>query len=146
MVIKEITYEDYNGEKRTESFYFNINETELIDLEMEYPGGLDKYADRVLKENDRAKTYKLFKTILFKSYGVKTDDGKHLIKDPEKSKMFECSPAYNELIMSFLDKPETMLDFIAGIYPKFTEEQKKQLASKKDEVMKELEDRHVGVN
>lgn len=146
MVIKEITYEDYNGEKRTESFYFNINETELIDLEMEYPGGLDKYADRVLKENDRAKTYKLFKTILFKSYGVKTEDGKYLIKDADKSKMFECSPAYNELIMSFLDKPETMLDFIAGIYPKFTEEQKKQLASKKDEVMKELEDRHVGVN
>lgn len=145
MIIKEITYEDYNGEKRTEPFYFNLNETELIDFELEFPGGLENYADRVLKENDRAKTFQLFKKIIFKSYGEKTPDGKHLVKDPEKAKMFECSPAYNELIMSFIDKPDSMLDFIAGIYPKFTDANKKELAERKESVMKEIEDRRIGV-
>ena len=30
MIMKEITYNDYNGVERTEKFYFNLTEAEVI--------------------------------------------------------------------------------------------------------------------
>ena len=37
MLTKTITYTDYNGAERTEKFYFNLTQTELLDLELDTP-------------------------------------------------------------------------------------------------------------
>ena len=34
MLKKTITYTDYNGVDRTEDFYFNLTEAELLDMEL----------------------------------------------------------------------------------------------------------------
>ena len=44
MLKKEITYKDYNGTERTESFYFNLSQAELMEMEMSTSGG---YAEMV---------------------------------------------------------------------------------------------------
>ena len=39
MLKKTIPYEDYNGTKREEDFYFNLTETELAEMQLEVTGG-----------------------------------------------------------------------------------------------------------
>lgn len=42
MLKKEITYKDYNGTERTESFYFNLSQAELMEMEMSTSGGYSR--------------------------------------------------------------------------------------------------------
>ena len=42
MLKKTITYTDYDGNERTEDFYFNISKAELAELEYSVKGGLKK--------------------------------------------------------------------------------------------------------
>ena len=40
MLKKTINYTDYNGNERTEDFYFNLTEAEILEMEMSKTGGL----------------------------------------------------------------------------------------------------------
>ena len=80
MVIKTIKYEDYNGNIREEKFHFNLNQAELMEMEASKNGGLSTYIQRIAEEQDAPKIMELFKELLQKSYGVKSDDGKRFIK------------------------------------------------------------------
>lgn len=122
MLIKSITYTDYNGAKRTENFYFNLTRSELIEMDAMLPGGFDETFKLINEKNDVPALMKAFKTILLKSYGVKHADGKRFEKSEEISRAFEQSPAYDELFMSLVsDDGEMSSAFIKGILPKEVE-------------------------
>lgn len=53
MLKKTITYKDYNGVERTEDFWFNLNETEITEMELGVHGGL--YSDG--EQNHRNKRF-----------------------------------------------------------------------------------------
>jgi len=42
MFTKTINYTDFNGEERTESFYFNLTKAELAELNLTTEGGLQE--------------------------------------------------------------------------------------------------------
>ena len=42
-----------------------------------------RYIERITKTQDSAKLIELFKEIIIKSYGIKSDDGRRFIKSPE---------------------------------------------------------------
>ena len=48
MLKKTITYENFNGEKVTEDFYFNINALEYVRLTAKYGKDLQEYRKRTL--------------------------------------------------------------------------------------------------
>ena len=50
MLVKPITYTDYNGVERTETFYFNLSQAELIDMQLGGKDGL--YSDKLQKMID----------------------------------------------------------------------------------------------
>ena len=52
MLKKTIPYEDYNGTKREEDFYFNLTETELAEMQLEVTGGLDTMLQAIIKAQD----------------------------------------------------------------------------------------------
>lgn len=124
MLIKSITYKDYNGETRTEKFYFNLTRSELIEMDAMIPGGLDETFKLINEKNDIPALMNAFKTILMKSYGVKHADGRRFEKSEEISRAFEQSPAYDEFFMSLVtDNGENSSAFIRGILPEQTEVQ-----------------------
>ena len=43
MFVKKIKFVDYNDVEREDTYYFNINQAELIELEAMTPGGLENY-------------------------------------------------------------------------------------------------------
>ena len=118
MLVKTITYEDYNGNQRTEDFYFNISKAEVIEMELGVDGGLDARIKRLTQTMDGPEIMKLFKEIILKAYGVKSDDGKRIIKSEQLSTEFTQTEAYSELLMELCTDPEKAADFIKQILPK----------------------------
>ena len=80
MFIKSITYTDYNGLKRTEDHYFNLNKGELMEMQVTTEGGLVEMLKRIVANHDYPTIYKTFKGIVLKAYGVKSADGKRFMK------------------------------------------------------------------
>lgn len=117
MLKKTITYTDYNGNQRTEDFWFNLNKSELVELGLSKNGGLDVMIQRIIKEQNAPEIIKILKEILFKAYGEKSDDGKYFRKSEEISTNFFQTEAYNELFMEVFSDPEKSVDFFKGILP-----------------------------
>ena len=118
MLAKPITYTDYNGVERTETFYFNLSQAELIDMQLGgkdglYPNKLQKMIDN----HDAAEIVATIKEFVLKSYGEKTDDGKRFIKSPEISEAFMQTEAYSQLITELLSDDAKSSEFILGIMP-----------------------------
>ena len=76
MLKKIISYTDYNGNERTEDFYFNLSKAEIMEMEMSTSGGLSEVIQNVVKTQDVPSIIKIFKDLILKAYGEKSPDGK----------------------------------------------------------------------
>ena len=99
MLKKTITYTDYDGNERTEDFFFNLTKAEIMEMEMSTNGGLTEMITRIIDTQDAPSIMKVFKEIIMKAYGEKSPDGKRMIKSPELSEAFSQTEAYSELIL-----------------------------------------------
>ena len=121
MLKKTITYTDYDGLERTEEFRFNLTKAELVDMELTTAGTFSETMKRIIAEKDIIRIAKLFKELLLKSYGVKSDDGKRFIKSQELSEAFSQTEAYSDLFIELLSNPEEAAKFFAEVAPKMEE-------------------------
>ena len=121
MLKKTITYTDYDGLERTEEFRFNLTKAELVDMELTTAGTFSETMKRIIAEKDIIRIAKLFKELLLKSYGVKSDDGKRFIKSQELSEAFSQTEAYSDLYIELLSNPEEAAKFFAEVAPKMKE-------------------------
>lgn len=127
MLKKTIKYTDYDGNERTEDFYFNLSKAELAELQMGVNGGLDKMLKRIVNEQNVPEIMKVLKELILKSYGEKSDDGKYFKKSEELSEAFSQTEAYSELFMDICSSPENASSFLNGIIPeKIRKELEKQ--------------------
>lgn len=117
MLKKIITYTDYNGVERTEPFYFNLSKAELMEMELGVTGGMTEMLDKIIAAKDAPSLMKTFKEIIMKSYGIKSDDGKRLIKSEELSIAFTQTEAYSVLFMELITDDKAAADFVNGIIP-----------------------------
>ena len=121
MLKKTITYTDYDGLERTEEFRFNLTKAELVDMELTTAGTFSETMKHIIAEKDIIRIAKLFKELLLKSYGVKSDDGKRFIKSQELSEAFSQTEAYSDLYIELLSNPEEAAKFFAEVAPKMEE-------------------------
>ena len=117
MLKKVITYTDYDGETRTETHWFNLTKAEILEMELLTKGGMEKMIQNIVETQDVPSLVKLFKTLIDKSYGVKSPDGKRFIKNPEDLKEFKETEAYSELFMELATDSDAASKFIEGIVP-----------------------------
>ena len=117
MLKKIITYTDYNGVERTEPFYFNLSKAELMEMELGVTGGMTEMLDKIIAAKDAPSLMKTFKEMIMKSYGIKSDDGKRLIKSEELSIAFTQTEAYSVLVMELITDDKAAADFVNGIIP-----------------------------
>ncbi len=118
MLKKTMTYVDYDGNQRTEDFYFNLTKAEIMEMNLSASGGLDKMIAKIVAEQDGAKIVEIFKKIVLGAYGEKSLDGKRFIKNPELSEAFSQTEAYSDLFMELATDAEKAAEFINGIVPK----------------------------
>lgn len=118
MLKKTITYTDYDGVERTEDHYFNLSKAELIMMDSEVVGGLKKRLEKIIQSKDNVTIMEVFKDLIHRSYGEKSDDGRRFIKSEQLSNEFEQTEAYSELVMELLSNPDKAADFVNAIMPK----------------------------
>lgn len=106
MIKKTLKYKNYNREEVTDDFYFDISESELLMLNWSERGGLDKYYERIIKEEDNREILKAFQELVDLSYGKRSLDGKDFDKSPEHLKKFKSSGAYNQLMLEFFTQDD----------------------------------------
>lgn len=121
MLKKEIKYKDFNGVERTETFYFNMTETELGELDIDAGGTLANKLLRIVQKQDGAQMAKFIKEIIIRSYGEKSDDGRFFDKGEDYSlgKRFTRSNAFDVLFIELISDStgESISNFIYGIVP-----------------------------
>ena len=118
MLKKTITYTDYDNNERTEDFYFNLSQAEIVEMEMAYPGGMSAMLTKIIAEKDTVKLIGMFKDLVLRAYGEKSLDGKRFVKSKEISEAFSQTEAYNDLFMALaLDENEAAA-FVNGLLPK----------------------------
>ena len=117
MLKKTITYTDYDGNSRTEDFYFNLTKSEITEMELGVNGGLDSMLGRVIQKQDGAVIIKVFKDILLKAYGEKSLDGRKFEKSEKISNDFSHTGAYDKLFMELVTDAKKAADFVKAIMP-----------------------------
>lgn len=118
MLKKTITYTDYDGNERTEDFYFNLSRAEVIEMETSVQGGFQKKIERIVSAQDNSEIIPIFKDIILRSYGEKSDDGRRFIKSKELSRDFSQTEAFSELFMELATDDVAGAAFVNGIMPK----------------------------
>lgn len=119
MVKRTITYTDFNDVERTEDFYFHLTLSELMDMEVKDPeGSFAKRVEGIIKNNDIFGILDAIKWVVEKAYGVRSTDGRGFKKDPELTREFFQSAAFEQLYMELLDDPDAAANFINALVPK----------------------------
>ena len=118
MFKKVHTYVDYNGNERTETFYFNLTKAEAIEMELTKEGTLSEWIQKVIDTNNVPEIISLFKEIVLKSYGEKSSDGRRFIKSRELSEAFSQTEAYSDIFMELATDANAAAEFVNGILPK----------------------------
>jgi len=117
MLKKTITYTDFNGNERTEDFYFNLSKAELTEMELSADGGLAETLKRIIDAQDSRQLVKIFKDLVLRSFGEKSADGKRFIKNEQLREEFSQTQAYSDLFMELATNDKAAVEFVNGILP-----------------------------
>lgn len=117
MLKKPITYIDYDGNKRTENFWFNLDEGEILELQMSSEGGLTAMLEKMIEEKDGKRILAMMKEIIMKAYGEKSLDGRRFEKSEAMSIAFTQTRAYSELLMELYRDAGAAAEFMNKIIP-----------------------------
>ena len=117
MLKKTVTYTDYNGLERTEDFYFNLNDAEIMEMQVSTTGGLAEKIRKIVDSKDGGAIIATFKEIVLKAYGVKSDDGRLFIKNDKVRDEFVQTEAYSKVFMELALDADAAAKFVNGIVP-----------------------------
>ena len=120
MFKETITYTDYNGEKRTEDFYFNLTKAELVEMQFSKSGTMAEYIQQIKEKNDIPAIMEVFKKIILAAYGEKSLDGKYFYKTKNGVKLaedFMQTEAFSELYMKLAQDDNAAEKFIKRLIP-----------------------------
>jgi hypothetical protein len=119
MLVKKMTYTDYNGNTRTEDFHFNLSKGELMEMNLAAPGAdMASILTRIINEQNNEKIVETFKSLIAKAYGKKSDDGRKFVKSAELLDDFIQTEAYSDLFWELATSAESAAAFVNGILPK----------------------------
>ena len=117
MIKKTITYSDFNGNERTEDFYFNLTKAEITKMELSTKGGLAEMIQRIVAAQDTPAIIEVFEDLIKRSYGVKTPDGRGFAKKAEDLESFMATEAYSQLFMELATDADAAAAFVNGVVP-----------------------------
>ena len=141
MYKKTLEYEDFNGDKVKEDLYFNLSKAELLEMNFRAKGGLKNYIEAIINARDTETLTDIFKTLLLKSYGVKSPDGRRFMKNDQIREEFECSIPYDILFTTLATDAKEAADFVNGILPKelVEEMEKVEMPEEYKEIMSKVQ-------
>lgn len=132
MIKKNITYTDFDGEERTDAFYFNLTEAELLDIELDYGGNMSKAVEGMLERHDAKGLFGIIENLIRHSYGEKSPDGKRFMKNKELTDGFVTTGAYSAMVIELLSDEKEFEKFMTAVIPSNIRDKVEQKFSDKD--------------
>lgn len=149
MLKKTIEYVDFNGEERTEDFWFHLSKAEILEWISSTDGSytLDKYLVHVAKTKKPKEVMDTFKDLIWRSYGEKSLDGRRFMKSDEIKQNFFETEAYSILFTELVSDASKASEFINGIIPPdLAKEIQKIVSENPDGIPDEMKDYLLGEN
>ena len=141
MLTKNIKYTDFRGVEREDTYYFNLTEEELLNMNYGVAGGMEASLRKIVEQADinGAAIMKFVTDYIEKSYGEVSEDGKYFLKyDPDGKSLglkFKQSAAYNALFKELLSSPDATSEFVYGVMPTELGAEAKKLAAEAEKNM-----------
>lgn len=117
MLKRVITYTDFAGVNRTETFYFNLSKSELVKMEVSAQGGMQQMMSSIVEKQDGARIMEVFENIIRSSYGEISEDGRRFVKSKALADAFMQTPAYDQLFMELVTDDKVAAAFVNGLLP-----------------------------
>lgn len=121
MLKKTIKYKDYNDTEREDTFFFNLTQAEITEMELSTDGGLATRIKSIVDAKNTPEIIKIFKKLILQAYGEKSEDGKRFRKTDDNgialAIAFSETDAYSKLFMELATNDEAAADFVNGIIP-----------------------------
>lgn len=117
MITREITYIDYNGDEQTEKYYFDLTVPEMLELSFSSAGDIQSTLERLSNSRKIGEIFNIIQTLIFKSVGVKSDDGKRFVKNEEVLNDFRQSRGYEAFLMKMMQDTGYASKFIEQLIP-----------------------------
>lgn len=118
MYKKLMTYEDFDGNERTEELYFNLTEQEVTEYQLSHNGGITTLINRIIQAQDWKSMVEYWKEFILMCYGVKSDDGRRFIKNDAVREEFASTNAFSDLFMLLSTDDNEAAKFVNNILPK----------------------------
>jgi len=118
MLVRTMTYKDFNEVERTEDFRFNLTGAEIAEMEMSVNGSYSEMLKMLVEKHDTPATATIFRNLILKAYGEKSLDGQTFMKSKEISENFAHTQAYSDLYMELVTDADAASNFVNGILPK----------------------------
>lgn len=113
-----ITYEDFDGNVREETVYFNLSRMEAIDLFVSHDNDYKGYLESIVETGNSKLIVDTFADFVKKAYGVKSEDGTRFVKNDELTEAFVQSAVYDEIMMKLVTSEQYIHAFVEGVVPK----------------------------
>lgn len=123
MLTKVVKFTDFDGNERTQTCYFHMTKAEILEFNMNKPGGVIAYITRMMNADRDDIVFATFKELILAAYGERTADGR-FVKNTQMREAFACSEAYSEIFMEIGQSEEAMAAFVNGLVPNVTDEQR----------------------
>ena len=117
MITREVTYIDYNGAEQTEKYYFDLTVPEMLELSFSSAGDIQSTLERLSNSRKVGEIFNIIQTLIFKSVGVKSDDGKRFVKNEEVLNDFKQSRGYESFLMKMMQDTDYASKFIEQLIP-----------------------------
>ncbi len=118
MYKKLMTYEDFDGNERTEELYFNLTEQEVTEYQLSHNGGITTLINRIIQAQDWKSMVEYWKEFILMCYGVKSDDGRRFIKNDTVREEFASTNAFSDLFMLLSTDDNEAAKFVNNVLPK----------------------------
>lgn len=118
MLKKTVTYIDFDGNERTEDFFFNLTEQEIAEMELSTEGGLGNFINKAVAAKSQVELIELFKKLILAAYGVKSADGRRFVKNVAVREDFMSTQAFSDIYMELVQDADKASAFFNGIVPK----------------------------
>lgn len=119
-----MTYDDFDGNVRTDTFFFHLSPSSIVEIAMNVLGvdvgpdvDVQKVMEAIVARGNASEIMSTFRSFIEKSIGMKSEDGRRFIQTPDIVDSFMESNAYQDLFMSLMVDEEFRETFFEGILP-----------------------------
>ena len=117
MLERTFEYIGYDGQPKKDTYYFDLNEAELFEMDLSSIYGFKGQMERLLKEERTAEIVDMFKGIILGAVGEVSPDGRRFIKNDKIREDFHRSKAYSKLFVELVSSGEKFAEFLRGAIP-----------------------------